>query len=131
MEVFKMSQHECSFRVYYEDTDAAKVMYHASYLRFAERARTEWLRSRDFEQSTLMDKEGLVFPVYKLTIDYIKSAKLDDLLTLKLDVVEIKKVRMKVLQKIYRQYELIAKLEVDIACCDLHGRAKKIPQNLV
>ena len=67
-------------RVYYEDTDAGGVVYHASYLRFMERARTEWLRSFGFEQRRLRAGENLGFIVRAASLDYIKGARLDDLL---------------------------------------------------
>ena len=67
-------------RVYYEDTDAGGVVYHASYLRFMERARTEWLRSFGFEQRRLRAGENLGFIVRAASLDFIKGARLDDLL---------------------------------------------------
>ena len=62
-------------RVYYEDTDAAGVVFYANYLRYMERARTEWLRNVGFEHKTLIDDHGILFAVKKLTIDYIKPGQ--------------------------------------------------------
>ncbi len=67
-------------RVYYEDTDALGVAYHATYLKFMERARTEWLRGLGYEQHSLRDRHGLGFIVRSLSLDYLKGARLDDLL---------------------------------------------------
>ncbi|NCA87884.1 MAG: tol-pal system-associated acyl-CoA thioesterase [Gammaproteobacteria bacterium] len=67
-------------RVYYEDTDALGVAYHATYLKFMERARTEWLRSLGYEQHSLRDHHGLGFTVHSLSLDFLKAARLDDLL---------------------------------------------------
>ena len=67
-------------RVYYEDTDALGVAYHATYLKYMERARTEWLRSLGYEQNSLRDRHGLGFIVRSLSLDFLKGARLDDLL---------------------------------------------------
>ncbi len=68
-------------RVYYEDTDAGGVVYHTGYIRFFERARTEWLRSLGYSQAKLAEEVGVLFTVVELTIRFIKPARLDDLLT--------------------------------------------------
>ena len=70
--------HTASFRVYYEDTDAGGIVYYANYLRFAERARTEVLRSMGFEQSRLREEHNLLFAVRHVTVDYRSPARLDD-----------------------------------------------------
>jgi acyl-CoA thioester hydrolase len=119
-----MKSHEYKVRIYYEDTDCAGVVYHANYLKFAERARSEWLRDQGFEQSKIKEEQGIVFPVYRLKIEYKKSAKLDDLLVITTEVVEVKKVRMKFLQKIFVENELYTELEVDVASVDLKGKPK-------
>ncbi len=67
-------------RVYYEDTDAAGVVYYANYLKFYERARTEWLRARGFEQDQMRDRHGVVFVVSKLQVEYLRPAKFNDAL---------------------------------------------------
>jgi len=71
-------EHRLSLRVYYEDTDFSGRVYHASYLRFLERGRTEWLRALGFEQRALSGESGLVFAVRSLGIDYIAPALMDD-----------------------------------------------------
>src|SRR5690606_1374514 len=73
--------HRMALRVYYEDTDAGGVVYHANYLRFAERARTEYLRQRGFDHPTLLAAQGGQFVVTRCTIAYRAAARLDDLLT--------------------------------------------------
>jgi acyl-CoA thioester hydrolase len=72
-------------RVYYEDTDAGGVVYYANYLRFFERARTEWLRAIGFEQQLLRNEDGIVFAVRHVEIDYLKPAVLDDALQVEAD----------------------------------------------
>ena len=77
-------------RVYYEDTDAGGVVYHARYLHFFERARTEYLRTLNFTQQTLLEEQQLAFVVKTLAIDYCVAAKLDDLLMVETEVSEVK-----------------------------------------
>ena len=125
-----MKEFITSYRVYYEDTDAAGVVYHSNYLNFAERARTEWLRSIGFEQSSLMKEEGIVIPVFHLKIDYLKPARLDDLLEIETTISQVKNVRMIIMQKIRKNHELIAKLEVHIACCNLENKPIKWPEKI-
>ena len=120
-----------SCRVFYEDTDAAGVVYHANYLKFAERARTEWLRSLGFSQHKLMLEDEVVFPVYELSIKYIKPAHLDDLLDISVDIVEIKSVTMKISQKISCDGRLLASLDVAIASCNLEKKPVRIPSSLL
>jgi acyl-CoA thioester hydrolase len=73
-----MDTHILPLRIYYEDTDFSGRVYHASYLRFFERGRTEWLRARGFEHSTLSGQDGVVFAVRSLNIDYLAPALMDD-----------------------------------------------------
>lgn len=86
--------HSISFRVYYEDTDVGGIVYHANYLKFAERARTEWLREVGLEQSHLMEKEGIAFVVHRLEIIFHAPAKLDDILMIETSLHELKKASM-------------------------------------
>jgi YbgC/YbaW family acyl-CoA thioester hydrolase len=79
-------QAEWPVRVYYEDTDAGGVVYHAGYLRFLERARTEWLRTLGYSQVRLKQEESLVFTVVGMTLDFLKPARLDDLLRVRSQV---------------------------------------------
>ena len=76
-----MSAFEWPVRVYWEDTDAGGVVYHARYLQFLERARTEWLRSCGYEQGHLSESIDMVFAVRNMNLDFLRPAKLDDLLT--------------------------------------------------
>lgn len=122
-----MKKHTYKCRIYYEDTDCAGVVYHANYLKFAERARSEWLRQLGLEQSKIKETHGVVFPVYRLKIDYKKSAKLDDLLLIQTEVIEVKKVRMKFLQKIFVDDRLCVQLEVDVASIDREGKPILLP----
>ncbi len=108
---------EWQVRVYYEDTDAAGVVFYANYLRYMERARTEWLRSLGFEHQSLLSEHGILFAVKKLAIDYIKPAKLDDLLTVSSDYSSRRGASIQFEQKITnQQQELISQAEVKVAC---------------
>ena len=93
-----MKQHSAKYRVYYEDTDAQRVMYYANYLKFAERARTDFLRQLDIGQTDLMEKENLIFVVKKCTIDYIAPALLDDLIEVSVEVKSMSNTSMVLLQ---------------------------------
>ena len=78
-------------RIYYEDTDAGGVVYYANYLKFLERCRTEWLRVIGHEQADLLREPGIAFVVRSVALDYLKPARLDDLLTVSLEVERITK----------------------------------------
>ena len=77
---------QITVRVYYEDTDAGGVVYHANYLNYMERARSEWLRNLGYEQDVLIEQEQLIFAVKKMTIDFISPARFNDLLTVSAEV---------------------------------------------
>ena len=89
-------------RVYYEDTDAGGVVYYANYLKFMERARTEWLRTRGLEQDVLLKEQDLVFAVRSLSIDYIRPARLDDLLQVRVTVSKLRRASIVFEQTINR-----------------------------
>jgi acyl-CoA thioester hydrolase len=119
-----------SYRVYYEDTDAGGIVYHANYLKFAERARTEWLRLLGFEQSKLMLEEKILLPVYHLEISFLSPAKLDDLLHFEIQLLELKYVSMKLRQHIKCENRKLAELDVTIACVNLEKKPTRLPKQL-
>jgi acyl-CoA thioester hydrolase len=90
-------------RVYYEDTDAGGVVYHANYLKFLERARTERLRSLGFEQPQLRESEGVLFAVRSLEVDYLKPAYFNDALAVTADLAAVQRVSLTFRQKIFRE----------------------------
>lgn len=104
------------FRIYYEDTDAAGVVYYANYLKFAERARTEWLRHLGLEQQGLLDAKGIGFVVTRLDIAYKRPAKLDDILWIQTRLQHRSKVRMSMRQILRTDASNCAELTVEIAC---------------
>ena len=105
-------------RVYYEDTDAAGAVYYANYLKYLERARTEWLAAAGVTLSTLEIEHKAIFVVHRLEIDYRRPARLGDSLTVSLAPVERTRVRLVVAQDILRNDELISSARVSLACLD-------------
>jgi tol-pal system-associated acyl-CoA thioesterase len=103
-------------RVYYEDTDAGGVVYHSQYLNFLERARTEWLRHFGFEHARLRNDFNVVFVVHSLQIQFKKSAKLDDLLSIASHVDEIGRASFSFLQTINVNQQTLVTAQVKLAC---------------
>jgi acyl-CoA thioester hydrolase len=124
----KMKVHHHPVRVYYEDTDAGGVVYHASYIRFAERARTEFLRDLGHDQTRLREKEGIVFAVVSLTADYKAPARLDDLLTVKTAVAKVGRASMEMKQEICKGDKAITELKVTLVCIDQEFKAVRLPE---
>lgn len=123
--------HRFALRVYFEDTDAGGVVYHASYLRFAERARTEWLRELGLPHRQLIDESGLIFVVKRLAIEYHRPARLDESLVVETRVAGIGGASVELRQAIGRGGEGIATLDVALACVRLAtGRPERIPATL-
>lgn len=107
-----------ALRVYYEDTDASGVVYHASYLRFFERARTEWLRAQGYGQEQLRSDSALAFTVASLQIDFRRPARLDDCLRVETAVQELRRASLVFAQTLVRETdgELLSRAEVRVAC---------------
>lgn len=122
--------HVFPVRVYYEDTDAGGVVYHANYLRFAERGRTEMLRGAGIDQVELLARDGLAFIVRRCAVDFLKPARLDDALEVHTRVLTAKGARVEAEQVVKRQGDDIARLTLEIACVDRQGRPQRLPQRL-
>jgi acyl-CoA thioester hydrolase len=107
-------------RVYWEDTDAGGVVYHASYLRFLERARTEWLRARGIEQQQVRHDQGVIFVVRDMSIEFLLPARLDEELDVTLEAAEIRSASMTFSQRIVRRADGAALLSARVraACID-------------
>lgn len=103
-------------RVYYEDTDAGGVVYHSQYLNFMERARTEWLRSLGFEQTALRASLNILFVVHSMQIQFKKSARFDDLLTVQTQLTRLKLGSFECTQEIMKEQECLIYAQVKIAC---------------
>jgi acyl-CoA thioester hydrolase len=115
-------------RVYYEDTDAGGIVYHAAYLRFAERGRTEFVRKLGIDQQQLRAETGSGFVVTSLTIDYLKPAFLDDNLTITTEIDRIRPASVNFKQTVARESQIIAHLKVRVACLDGDGRLTRLPR---
>jgi acyl-CoA thioester hydrolase len=109
-------------RVYHEDTDSGGVVYYANYLRFLERARTEWLRARGFAQSALAAEHRIAFVVRSLSIEFLRPARYDDLLEVTVESREIGASRIALAQRVRRGAEDLARARVEIACVDTATR---------
>jgi acyl-CoA thioester hydrolase len=105
-------------RVYYEDTDAGGIVYYANYLKFFERARTEWLRSLGIDQQTLRDQDGALFVVRNASVDYVASARLDDEVKLTLNVEKLGRASVQFAQQAWRGDTLLSSADVKVACID-------------
>jgi acyl-CoA thioester hydrolase len=122
--------HQVDFRVYYEDTDAGGVVYYANYLKFAERARTELLRSIHINQSQLIEDNGIFFVVRHAALDLKKPAILDDLLTVNTTVTAIQGARIKMKQVIEKSSKILAQIHVEIACVNQDFRPMRLDPQL-
>jgi acyl-CoA thioester hydrolase len=124
-------------RVYWEDTDGGGIVYYANYLRFLERARTEWLRSLGHSQHELARDPGIVFAVSNLTVDYRRPARLDDELTITCEPQAERATSMRFGQQIYRrdgsaEQTLLVEANVRVVCVDAHTlRPKRLPDFLI
>ena len=122
--------HSMPLRVYYEDTDAAGIVYYANYLKFVERGRTEMMRALGFAHSGIAAETGTLFTVRRLTADYRQPARLDDLLTVKTRIVEIGGATLLLDQSVCRDGAVLVAVEVLVACIGHDGRPRRIPAGL-
>ncbi|MDT3705464.1 MAG: tol-pal system-associated acyl-CoA thioesterase [Thiobacillus sp.] len=106
-------------RVYWEDTDAGGVVYYANYLKFMERARSEWLRAYGFEQDVLRDEAGVVFVVRRVEIDYLSPARFNEKLDVSVSLHEAGRASFKVRQELTRGADCLALAMVTLACVDV------------
>jgi acyl-CoA thioester hydrolase len=123
--------HRLPVRVYYEDTDAAGLVYHARYLHFMERARTEMLREAGSDHPKLMAEEGLAFAVRRLAIEFLRPARLDDLLTVETVMTGFTGARIELSQRVLREGAPVADCTLTLVCIDRSGRARRIPAALL
>jgi acyl-CoA thioester hydrolase len=125
---------EWPVRVYYEDTDAGGVVYHARYLHFLERARTEWLRALGFEQTRLRRERGILFTVRKMTIDFVRPACLDQALRLTVVLINRGRASLDLEQQVLDANEghLCCRATVNLACVSAECmRPTRMPDSLL
>lgn len=125
-----MAEHEIAARVYYEDTDAGGIVYHASYLKFAERGRTELLRAAGYDHQSLQKDPGIFFVVWHMDIDYLAPARLDDLLTVKTGILELKNASFTMKQAIFCHDVLVCSMEVILVCVTMDAKPVRMPENM-
>jgi acyl-CoA thioester hydrolase len=115
-------------RVYWEDTDAGGVVFYANYLKFFERARTEWLRALGFSQQQMLTRDGVMFVVADTALRYLRAARLDDLLQVTVAVAEAGRASLRLSQQAWRDGELLAEGTIRIGCVTPAGfRPCRIP----
>ena len=105
-------------RVYWEDTDAGGIVFYANYLKFFERARTEWLRALGHSQQEMVDTTGCMFVVQETTVRYVKPARLDDQLTITVDVRERGRASLRIAQQAWCGDRLLAEGDIRIGCVE-------------
>ncbi len=117
-------------RVYYEDTDLAGIVYYANYLKYIERGRTEFLRDLGVDQMALKAETGIVFAVRHLQADYLKPARMDDLLDVTTTVASAQKARLVMNQEVRRDGVLLFQAVVTLVCLNDAGRPSRIPAQI-
>lgn len=119
-------------RVYYEDTDAGGVVYYASYLRFMERARSEWLRSMGLDVREVGARQGVVFAVRSIALEYFRPAHLSDLLSVGVRLEDCGRASLRLAQEVRRAAELLCAGRVRLACLDAATAApRRLPPSIV
>ncbi|AZB54552.1 tol-pal system-associated acyl-CoA thioesterase [Cereibacter sphaeroides] len=119
--------HRFALRVYYEDTDLAGIVYYANYLKFIERARSEWVRGLGVDQARLRAESGIVFAVRRVEADYLRPAVFDDLLEVETRLVETGGARILLDQEVLRGEERLFAARVVLVCLAADGRAARLP----
>lgn len=122
--------HVFPVRVYYEDTDAAGIVYYANYLHYAERARTELLRDLGIENAQLMEDQNLAFAVRRCSMDFVKPAKLDDMLAVETRLTGIGGASLTADQRVRRDEADLVLMEMKLACMDVNGRPARLPADV-
>ncbi len=118
-EIAWKSAHHWDIRVYFEDTDAGGIVFYANYLKFMERARTEWLRSLGVEQQAIASELGVGFVVSDLDIKYRQPARLDDLLTVQTLITQAGRASLNFAQRVLRAQTVLAHGNIRVGCVDL------------
>lgn len=122
--------HIFPLRVYYEDTDLAGIVYYANYLRFIERARTEWVRTLGVDQVALRDTDGIVFAVRRVEAEYLRPARFDDLLEVRTELRAMTGVRLALSQDIWRGDDQLFAGIVTLVALTVSGAPARLPEAL-
>jgi len=128
---FEGKTHVLAVRVYYEDTDLTGVVYHANYLRFFERGRSDFLRLAGVDHASLLQRDDpAAFAVTKMTIEFRQAARIDDALEVQTEFTDARGVRLNAAQRILRDETLIASAAVEVVCINPEGRVRRPPADL-
>ncbi len=122
--------HRHPVRVYYEDTDAGGIVYHANYLKFVERARSEWVRALGLDQKRLREERGLIIVVRRMEVDFLRPALYDDLLEVTTTLRGLGGARIELDQAVLRGDEKLFAAVVTLVCVGTDGRAARLPEDL-
>ena len=126
---FVDGQHFFACRVYFEDTDFSGIVYHANYLRYFERARSDLLRVLDIDHRSAMEEDDGAFAVAEMNIKYVRPAELNDNLLVVTQVTSVRAAGSHMAQKIYRDGERLATVELLVVYITFSGRAKRMPKH--
>ena len=124
------STHTFPLRVYYEDTDLAGIVYYANYLKFIERARSEWVRGLGIDQALLRAKQGIVFAVRRVEADYLRPAVFDDVLSVQTVLADLSGARLVLDQAVLRGAQTLFTARVTLVCLTAAGTATRFPTAL-
>lgn len=122
--------HQLTLRVYYEDTDLAGIVYHANYLKFLERGRSEAVRAAGIDQKALKQDTGLVFVVRSMGLEFLRAAQFDDLLTVESRVTEIRGASLLMTQRILLENREVLTADLSLAMMASTGRPARIPAEI-
>lgn len=122
--------HSFPLRVYYEDTDAGGIVYHANYLKFCERARSEWVRGLGIDQRAMKAERGLIIVVRRMEVDFLRPALYDDALTVTTRLCSLGGARIDLDQAVLRGAETLFTAAVTLVCVAADGRAARLPGDL-
>ncbi|MGY6534503.1 MAG: tol-pal system-associated acyl-CoA thioesterase [Pararhodobacter sp.] len=125
-----MTSHRFTLRVHYEDTDFAGIVYHANYLKFIERARSDWVRDLGIDQRAMKEGAGMVFAVRRVEADYLAPARFDDVLAVESRVAAASPARLTLQQDVTRQGAVLFSARVVLVCLDAAGRPRRLPAAL-
>lgn len=125
-----MTVHTIDYRVYYEDTDAGGVVFYANYLKFAERGRTELLRTIGVENRAMYEDSGILFVVRRLQADYLKPGRLDDVFTVKTAIKAVNNASIDMKQSIFRHDSVLFNMDITLVCINDSGKPVRVPETL-
>lgn len=123
-------RHSFELRVFYEDTDMAGIVYYANYLRYIERARSDQIRNLGVDQKILKDEHNVVLVVRRIEADYLGAARLDDVLRVQTDLLDVTGARITYQQDIYKGDSRVFAAKVNVACMSTSGRPTRLPADI-